>query len=80
MPDQAAETATECRAAARGCVDCKKKLLAGVTEYFAPLRERRAHFEANPGLVDEIIQDGCNRARAAAQETMARVHAAVNIG
>ena len=44
----------------------KKRLLAGVTEYFAPLREKRAHFEANPALVDEIIQEGCSKARAAA--------------
>ena len=80
MPEAAEETAAECRAAARGCVDCKKKLLAGVTEHFAPLRERRAHYEANPGLVDEIIADGCAKARARARETMDMVHAAMKIG
>jgi tryptophanyl-tRNA synthetase len=80
MPEEAELTATECRTAARGCVDCKKRLLAGVVEYFAPLREKRAHYEANPALVDEIIQDGCSRARQAAQETMARVHDAMDIG
>jgi len=80
MPEEAELTATECRSAARGCVDCKKRLLAGVTAYFAPLRERRESFEANPALVDEIVQEGCSRARTAAQETMARVRDAMNIG
>jgi tryptophanyl-tRNA synthetase len=80
MPEEAELTAQECRSAARGCVDCKKRLLAGVTEYFAPLREKRAHYEANPALVDEIIQEGCSRARAAARDTMDRVHEAMNLG
>jgi len=80
MPEDAEETAAECRSAARGCVDCKKKLLAGVTEYFAPLRERRATFVENPQLVDEIVDAGCAKARAAAQETMAQVRQAMNIG
>ena len=80
MPAAAEETANECRNAARGCVDCKKMLLAGVVDHFAPLREKRAHYEANPGEVDEIIQEGCTHARTAAQETMARVREAMDIG
>ena len=56
----------ECRSAARGCVDCKKRLLAGVVEHFAPLRERRARYENDPELVDEIVAAGCARARASA--------------
>ena len=80
MPEAAEETAPECRSAARGCVDCKKKLLAGVVEHFAPLRERREFYVANPKVVDEIIHDGCARARTAAQDTMARVRDAMNVG
>jgi tryptophanyl-tRNA synthetase len=80
MPGAADETAAECRSAARGCVDCKKRLLAGVVEHFAPLRERRARYENDPALVDEIVADGCARARASAQETMRLVHEAMNIG
>ena len=80
LPDQAQETASECRSAARGCVDCKKKLAEGVIEYFGPLRERRAEYEKNPKLLDEIIADGCDRARAEAARTMARVHDVMGIG
>jgi tryptophanyl-tRNA synthetase len=80
MPEAAEETALECRTAARGCVDCKKKLLAGVVEHFGPVRERRARFENDPKLVDEIIATGCQRARDAAGTTMDAVRSAMNIG
>jgi tryptophanyl-tRNA synthetase len=80
MPEAAAETASECRSAARGCVDCKMKLADGVIEYFAPLRERRAEYEKNPKLLDEIIHTGCERARAVAGQTMEKVHGTMGIG
>lgn len=80
LADEAEETAAECRSAARGCVDCKKRLLAGVTEYFAPLRERRQRYEDDPKLVDEIVHNGCERARTAARATMDAVRSAMNLG
>jgi tryptophanyl-tRNA synthetase len=80
MPEEVELTAQECRTAARGCVDCKKKLAQGVIEHFAPLRERRATYEDNPGLLDDIIADGCRRAQEEAARTMARVHDVMGIG
>lgn len=80
LPDQADETAAECRSAARGCVDCKMKLADGVIEHFAPLREKRAAFEAEPKKLDEIIAAGNERARAVASATLDRVHDAMGIG
>ena len=80
MPEEAEETATECRSAARGCVDCKKKLAEGVIEHFDPLRERRAEYENDPKKLDEIIAAGCEQARAVAAATMDRVHHAMGIG
>ena len=80
MPEAAEETAAECRGALRGCVDCKMKLAGGVVEHFAPLRERRAEFEAEPKKLDEIMRAGTERAREAAAQTMAKVHDAMGIG
>ena len=80
MPEEAEETAAECRGALRGCVDCKMKLAAGVIEHFAPLRERRASFEAAPEKLDEIMRVGTERAREVAAQTMAKVHDAMGIG
>ena len=80
LPEAVEETAAECRSAARGCVDCKNKLADGVIEYFAPLRERRAEYEADPAKLDEIIASGCDRARAEAGRTMDIIHDAMGIG
>ncbi len=80
MPEEVETTAAECRTAARGCVDCKKRLAEGVIEHFAPLRERRAEYEANPKRLDEIIAAGCERAREAARATMDSVRDAMGIG
>jgi len=79
MPDEAELTAQECRSAARGCVDCKQRLAEGVIEYFAPLREKRAHFEERPAELEELIQDGCQRAQDAARATMDRVRQALGL-
>ena len=80
LPEETALAAEECRSAARGCVDCKKILAEGVIEHFAPLRERRAGFEADQKALDEIIHDGCRRAREAARRTMEKVHDAMGLG
>ena len=80
MPEEAELTATECRSAARGCVDCKMRLAEGVIEHFAPLRERRAEFENDPKRLDDIIHAGCERAREVAARTMEQVHGSMKIG
>ncbi len=80
MPAAAAETAAECRSAARGCVDCKMMLADGIIEHFAPLRARRAEFANQPALLDQIIESGCRRARQVARRTMDKVHETMDIG
>ncbi len=80
LPEEVEQTAAECRTAGRGCVDCKMKLAQGVIEHFAPLRERRAQYENNPQLLNEIIAAGCDRARQEAARTMEKVHSAMGIG
>jgi tryptophanyl-tRNA synthetase len=80
LPAEARSTADECRAAARGCVDCKKRLAEGVVEYFAPLREKRQHYVDHPALVDEIIESGNARARTRAVETLAGVRDLMQVG
>jgi tryptophanyl-tRNA synthetase len=54
------------RAAAGGLGfgDVKKDLLARLLEHFAPMRERREHFEARPDDVEGALLEGAARARA----------------
>jgi len=80
LPEEADRTAAECRSAERGCVDCKKRLAEGAIEHFAPLRERREHFVSHPDEVDELVVNGCSRAREAACATLEAVRAAMEVG
>ncbi len=50
-----------------GDVEVKRKLLAAMERFLAPIRERRAELEARPKLVDEILAAGSERARRARQ-------------
>jgi len=72
-PEQLEDIATQCRAATRGCVECKRILADNLARSFAPYRERAAHYEANPGEVRDILEDGARRARAIAQATLEEV-------
>ncbi len=63
-----------------GDVEVKRKLLAALEAFLAPIRERRAHFAANPQLVDEIIAAGNARTRAVARETVELMEAAMGLG
>ena len=63
----------ECRRAGIGCVDCKKLLAKNMNQALAPLRAKRVEFEARPGYVKEVLDDGAARARVIACETMQEV-------
>jgi tryptophanyl-tRNA synthetase len=68
-----ADVAAQCRAATRGCVECKKILADNIGATFAPFRERAARFRAHPEEVRRILDEGAEKARAIAVETMAEV-------
>ncbi len=65
-----AQVDAECRTAAIGCVDCKKKLAANLNTLLEPMRERRARFEGDPGALTDILAAGTDRAAAEARKTM----------
>ena len=52
---------------------------AAVNERLKPIQERRKQYEQNPQLVWDILDEGTERARKVAQETMAEVRKAVNL-
>ena len=74
------EWATQgCRAASIGCVDCKKPLIEKVIEEQAVIRQRAKQFEEDPDLVRAIIQEGSEKARSEARETLEDVKEAIGI-
>jgi len=69
----------DCRSAAIGCVDCKKRFAKNLSGHFAPFRERRAQLEADPEYVRAVLADGARRASAIASEVLGEVKEAVGL-
>ena len=58
------------RAGKVGDVEVKRKLARALNEFLEPIRVLRQTFAAEPGLVERIIREGSERARAEAAETL----------
>lgn len=67
------------RAGRVGDVEVKQKLFRAIENVLEPMRERRAAFEARPGMVEEVLQAGNQRARTQAAETMRMVRDAMGL-
>jgi tryptophanyl-tRNA synthetase len=62
-----------------GDVEVKQKLAAALNEFLDPIREKRAYYEANMGLVRDVLADGTDRTRKVAQATMDLVREALDL-
>jgi len=78
-PEVQANAAEGCRTAGIGCIQCKSWVADAIVAELAPMQERRRHFEANPGEVAAILEDGAQQANARAAQTMQQVYAAVGL-
>ncbi len=70
---------TRYRAGKVGDVEVKKKLANALNAHLDPIRARREEVLAKPDALREILHEGSRKARAIAQETMARVRSAVKL-
>jgi tryptophanyl-tRNA synthetase len=68
-----------CASAGIGCIECKQPVIDSVLKEQEPMRERAKMYEEDPQLVKRIIADGCEKARALAQETMRDVRQAIGL-
>jgi len=59
-----------CRSAGIGCLECKQPVIEAVLKEQEPMRDRARMYMEDPKLVRDIIDEGCDRARALAEETM----------
>ncbi len=74
-----AQIQNDCESGKLGCVSCKQRCAAAIASYLAPIREQRAELEQDPRRISEILDDGANRARQAAQATMEIVRQAMRL-
>jgi tryptophanyl-tRNA synthetase len=68
-----------CKSAGIGCLECKQPVIDGIIAELKPMRDRAAPFEDDPTLIKNILADGCDKARAAAEETMRDVRDAMGL-
>ena len=62
-----------------GCLDCKQPIIDGVLAELLPIQARAVEYAAQPELVRSVLNDGCERAREVARETMEEVRHAMSL-
>lgn len=80
-PDEAevADLKERYRSGTVGDVEVKKKLARALNAFLDPVRERRAEFAREEGLVEEILHAGNEAMRGVAKETMEKVREAMGL-
>lgn len=69
----------EDRRGERGCMQNKRELADVLNAELEPIRSRRAELLGDPGELERLLQDGAERARSCAAETMAVVRKAMGL-
>ena len=64
----------------RGYGDFKTAVGEAVADYLRPVRERYAELRGDEEELERVLQDGADRARAIASETLAEVRAVMGVG
>jgi tryptophanyl-tRNA synthetase len=75
---EVADVAENCRGGKVGCVACKRHLAENLEKLISPFRERRVYWE-EPGRVEKVLEEGAERARLKASETMKEVRGAMGL-
>jgi tryptophanyl-tRNA synthetase len=68
-----------CTSAGIGCIDCKMPVIEAMEKELAPMRQRAQEFDAQPDLVQSIIEEGNERAREQARDTLREVRAVMGL-
>ena len=58
---------------------CKKELAKNINEYLKPIREKRKYYEERPDVVHKILEEGTEKARKKALNTIKKVKKSMHI-
>ncbi|MGI6119416.1 MAG: tryptophan--tRNA ligase [Desulfosporosinus sp.] len=75
---EVAEVEENCCAGKIGCVACKRHLAENLEKVLSPIRERRGYW-GEPGRVEKVLEEGAERARDTAAETMKEVRSIMGL-
>lgn len=78
-PDIIEQVNRECRTAEIGCIDCKKLVADKIVERLTPIWDRRKQLTEHPKKLEEVVQDGCERASRVSHQTLEEVKSALRI-
>jgi tryptophanyl-tRNA synthetase len=76
-PETLAKVYDGCRSAGIGCIECKSWAADALVQILNPIQERRAKYSEADAM--GVLEEGSNRARARAKQTMAQVRAAMRV-
>lgn len=62
-----------CVTAGIGCLECKQPIIDAISTELAPIREKINHYSDEPETVRAIVNEGCEKARSTARETIEEV-------
>jgi tryptophanyl-tRNA synthetase len=68
-----------CTSAGIGCLQCKKPVIDAVVAELEPIRERGLQYESNPDMVKSVINEGSEKARDTARDTLHDVRQAMGL-
>jgi tryptophanyl-tRNA synthetase len=78
-PAAVADIDRDCRSGALPCGECKMRLKDRMVTELSLVREKGEELEREPKRVLEVLREGAKKARAAADETLAEVRAAMGL-
>ena len=78
--DETNEIYQNCKTGSLGCADCKAKCTNKISDFFLPVREKRAYYESHSQEVLDILSEGETLAKSVAERTMDEVHQKMNLG
>lgn len=77
--EQKAEIYPACRGALIGCVDCKKIQAEALITALTPFREKREELSTRPGIAEEVLASGSEKAGKEADVTMKEIRQAIKM-
>ncbi len=78
-PDEVEAMKESFRAGGQGYGHYKQQVFEAIRDHFAPFREKRESLLQDPSMVDQVLADGAERARAKARTVLDRVRSAVGM-
>jgi tryptophanyl-tRNA synthetase len=78
-PERSGTVRNDCLAGRRGCVACKRELIAAVDAFLLPIRTRRNKLEGDPAYIRDILRKGTEAGRFVTERKLEEAKKAMKI-